>query len=76
MCSAKCFLEVNNGGSCNNKIRQVVPVAHDSIAELIFCNVTLKLRGLKFKTVTSGGDSRGFHINTPLHGALQITTLF
>ena len=64
MCIAKCFLEVNNGGSGNNRIRQVVPVAHDSIAELIICNVTLKLRGLKFKTVTSGGDSRGrgFHI--------------
>ena len=64
MCSAKCFLEVHNGGSGNNRIRQVVPVAYDSIAELILCNVTLKLRGLKFKTVTSGGDSRGrdFHI--------------
>ena len=56
MCSAKCFLEVHNGGSGNNRIRQVVPVAYDSIAELILCNVTLKLRGLKFKTVTSGGD--------------------
>ena len=64
MCSAKCFLEVHNGGSGNNRIRQVVPVAYDSIAELILCNGTLKLRGLKFKTVTSGGYSRGrdFHI--------------
>ena len=65
MCSAKCFLEleVNNGITGNNRIRQVVPVAYDSIAELILCNVTLKLRGLTFKTVTSGGDSRGrgFH---------------
>ena len=59
ICSAKCFLEVNNGGSGNNIIIQVVPVAYDSIAELILCNVTLKLRGFKFKTVTSGGDSRG-----------------
>ena len=60
----KGFLEVNNGCSGNNRIRQVVTVAHDSIAELIICNVTLKLRVLKFKTVTSGGDStgRGFHI--------------
>ena len=31
MCSAKCFLEVHNGGSGNNRIRQVVPVAYDSI---------------------------------------------
>ena len=67
MCSAKCFLEVNNGNgvSGNNRIRQVVPVAYDSIAELILCNVTInKLRGLKFKTVTSGGNSRGrgFHM--------------
>ena len=61
---AKCFLEVKNGISGNNRIRQVVPVAYDSIAELIFCNITPKLRGLKFKTVTSGGDSRGrgFHM--------------
>ena len=52
MCSAKCFLEVINGVSGN------------SIAEWIVCNVTIKLRGLKFKTVTSGGNSRGrdFHI--------------
>ena len=64
MCSAKCFLGVNNGISGNNRSRQVVPVAYDSIAELILCNVTLKLRGLKFKTVTCGGDSRGrgFHM--------------
>ena len=59
MYSAKCFLEVNNGVCGNNIIRQVVPVAYDSIAELIICNVKLKLRGLKFKTVTSGGNSRG-----------------
>ena len=57
MCSAKCFLEVNNGGSGNNRISQVVPDAYDSIAEFILCNVKLKLRGLKFKTVTSGGDT-------------------
>ena len=59
MYSAKCFLEVNNGVSGNSRIRQGVPVAYDSIAELIFCNVKLKVRGLKFKTVTSGGNSRG-----------------
>ena len=54
ICSAKCFLEVNNGVSGNN-IRQVVPVAYDSIVELT---------GLKFKTVTSGGNTRGrgFHM--------------
>ena len=46
MCGAKCFLEVNNGVSDNNRIRQGVPVAYDSIAELILCNVK---RGLKFK---------------------------
>ena len=51
MYSAKCFLEVNNGVSGNNRIRQGVPVAYDSIAELIICNVKLKLRGLPFKTV-------------------------
>ena len=64
MCSPKCFLGVNNGVSGNNRIRQVVPVAYDSIAELILCNVTLKLIGLKFKTVTAGGNSRGrgFHM--------------
>ena len=58
MYSAKCFLEVNNGSSGNNRIRQGVPVAYYSIAELIICNVKFKLRGLKFKTVTSGGNSR------------------
>ena len=52
MYSAKCFLEVNNGVSGNNRIRQGVPVAYDSIAELILCNVRFKLRRLKFKTVT------------------------
>ena len=64
MYSAKCFLEVNIGVSGNNRIRQVVPVAYDSIAELILYNVKLRLRGLKFKTVTSGGSSRGrgFHM--------------
>ena len=64
MCSAKYFLEVNNCVSGNNRIKQVVPVAYDSIAELILCNVTLKLRGSKFKTVTSGGNSRcrGFNM--------------
>ena len=40
MYSAKCFLEVNNGVSGDNRIRQGVPVAYDSIAELILCNVT------------------------------------
>ena len=56
--------EVNNIGSGNNRISQVVPVAYDSIAELILCNVKLKLIGLTFKPVTSGGDSRGrgFHM--------------
>ena len=49
------FLEVNNGVTGDNRIRQGVPVAYDSIAELILCNVKFKLRGLKFKTVTSGG---------------------
>ncbi len=58
MYSAKCVIEVINGVSGNNRIRQVVPVAYDSIAELIICNVLLKLRGLTFKTVTSGGNSR------------------
>ena len=68
MYSAKCFLEVNNGVSGDNRIRQgvpviTVPVAYDSIAELILCNVKFKLRGLKFKTVTSGGNSRGRGFN-------------
>ena len=63
MYSAKCFLEVNNGVSGNNRIRQGVPVAYDAIAELILCNVKLKLRGLKFKTVTSGGNGRGGGFN-------------
>ena len=63
MYSAKCFLEVNNGVSGNNRIRQGVPVAYDSIAELILCKVKFKLRGLKFKTVTSGGNSRGRGFN-------------
>ena len=58
MYSAMCFLEVINGVSGNHRIRQVVPVAYDSIAELILCNVKLKLRGLKLKTVTSGRNSR------------------
>ena len=64
MYSAQLFLEVNNGVSGNNIIMQDVPVAYDSIADLILCNVKLKLRGLKFKTVTSGGNSRGrgFHM--------------
>ena len=64
MYSAQCFLEVNNGVGGNNRIRQVVPVPYDSIAEVILCNVKLKLIGLKFKTVTSGGNSRGrgFHV--------------
>ena len=60
MYCAKCFLEVINGVSGNNRIRKFVPVAYDSIAEMILCNVTLKLRGLKFKTVTFGGNGRGF----------------
>ena len=63
MYSAKCFLEVNNGVSDNNRIRQGVPVAYDSIAELILCNVQFKLGGLKFKTVTSGGNSTGRGVN-------------
>ena len=52
-----------NGVSDNNEIRKFVPVAYASIAELIICNVKLKLRRLKFKTLTSGGNSRGrgFH---------------
>ena len=59
---------LNNGVSGNNGIRQVVPVAYDSIAELILCNVKLKLRDLTFITVTSGGNSRGrgFH-NVLIH---------
>ena len=36
MYSAKCFLEVSNGVSGNNRIRQGVPVAYDSIAELSY----------------------------------------
>ena len=63
MYSANCFLEVNNGVSGNNRIRQVVLDAYDSIAELILCNVKFKLRGLKFKTVNSGGNSRGRGLN-------------
>ena len=47
MYSAKCFLVVNNGVSGNNRIRQGVPVAYDSIAELILCNVKLKVVKLK-----------------------------
>ena len=41
MYSAMCFLEVINGVNGNIRIRQVVPVAYDSIAELILCNVKL-----------------------------------
>ena len=63
MYSAKCFLEENNGVCGSNRIRQGVPVAYDSIAKLIICNVKLKVRGLKFKTVTSGGNSRGRGFN-------------
>ena len=39
------------------RIRKFVPFAYDSIEEIIICNVELKLRGLKFKTVTSDGNS-------------------
>ena len=53
MYCAKSFLEVSVATI------ESVPVAYDSIAELTICNVNLKLRGLKFKTVTSGGNSRG-----------------
>ena len=49
MYSAECFLEVNNGVSGNNRIRQVDALAYDSIAELILCNVKLKVRGFKLK---------------------------
>ena len=64
MYSAQLFLEVNNGVSSNTIIMQDVPIAYASIADLILCNVKLKLRGLKLKTVTSGGNSRGrgFHM--------------
>ena len=62
--NVQCFLEVINGVSGNNRIRKFVPVGYDSIAEMILCNVKLTLRGLKFKTVTSGGNSRGFDINS------------
>ena len=55
--SAQCILGVNNGVSGKNIIRKFVPVAHYSIAEMIICNVKLKLRGLKFKTMTFGGNS-------------------
>ena len=47
------LLPVQLSVQCENRI-DFHKVAHDSIAELILCNVTLKLRGLKFKTVTSG----------------------
>ena len=47
ICSAKCFLEVINGVSGNNRIRKFDPVAYDSIAEMILCKVKLKLRGLR-----------------------------
>ena len=48
MYSAKCFLEVINGASASgiNKIRQVVPVAYDSIAELILCNVEREMHNV------------------------------
>ena len=40
-----------------------VPVAYESIAEFTPCNVKLKLRGLNFISVTSGGNrGRGFHM--------------
>ena len=68
MCSAKCFLEVHNGGSGNNRIRQVVPVAYDSIAELILCNVTLKLRCLKFKVLHDMVGAPTAHTESTLHG--------
>ena len=45
----ECFLEVNNGVSGNNIIRQGVLIAYHSIAEFIICNVKFKLRGLKLK---------------------------
>ena len=62
--SARCFLEMNNGVSGNNRIRKFVPVAYDSIAEKNICNVKLKMRGLKFKMVTFDGNSggRGFEM--------------
>ena len=34
--------------------------ANDSIVEMILCNIKIKLRGLKLKTITSGGNNRGF----------------
>ena len=67
--SAQCFLEVNNGDSGNIIIRQVVPVAYYSIAEIILCNVKLTLRGQKFTTITSGGNSIGrglFRVHLPV----------
>ena len=59
MYSAKFFLEVINCVSSNNKISKFVPVAYDSIAEMIICNVKLTLRCIKCKTVTYVGNSRG-----------------
>ena len=43
MCSAKCFLEVNNGGSGNNRISQVVPVVtHIGVFSMLslLCNLS------------------------------------
>ena len=59
MYSAQCFLQVINVVSGNNRTRKFVPVAYGSIAEMILCNAKLKLRCLKFKTITSGGNSIG-----------------
>ena len=47
---------MNNGVISNNRMRKIVPVAYDSIAEIILCNDKLKLRGLLLKMVTSGGN--------------------
>ena len=52
--SAKCFLEVNNGVGSNNRIRKFIPVAYNSIAEMILCNMTVLIspgepdRGLEY----------------------------
>ena len=54
MYSAKCFLEVINGVGGNNRFRKFVPVACDSMVEMILCNIKIKLRGLKLNIVTSG----------------------
>ena len=58
--NSRSFFKLNNGVTCNNRTRKCVRVSYDSIAKkMIICNVTLRLGGLRFQTVTSGGNSGG-----------------